>query len=267
MSSVAIIAGIIILLVALVCYAFAMQTIQHKREKRKRLLAALGSQARSFKFILTGCPEGFLTKDLKIIVLRSLVEVHEQLAQLEPGNTAHKQDIQQYSAAMADAQRTPPSDANISLASQQQIKEAKMSLEELHKFIFRLESNNRVSRNQADSYRSQIKQLVLKITVDGYILNGKAANQSGKTKLALHNFDLALKLLIRESKAGRFEALIAQLKGTCAELTEKLLAEEDDGLLPMSDEEREEQDALNDEWDKFSDDGSEGLWKKKQVYD
>jgi len=267
MSSVTVISGIIVLLAALVCYAFAMQTIQHKREKRKRLLAALTAQARSFRFILTGCPEGFLTKDLKIVVLKSLIEVHEQLAQLDPGNPNHKQDIQLFGTTLAETQRNPPSNANISLSSQQQIKEAKMSLEELHRFVFNMESNNRISRNQAEGYRAQIKQLVLKITADGYVLSGQNANQAGKTKLALHNFDLALKLLLREGKAGKFDALISQLKGICAELSEKLAEEESDGLLPMSDEEREEQESLNDEWDKFADDSSDGLWKKKQVYD
>lgn len=267
MSSVTVISGIIILLVALVCYAFAMQTIQQKREKRKRLLAALTAQARSFKFIMNGCPDDFLTKDLKTVLLRSLIEVHEQLAQLEPSNTTHRQDIQLFSSTMTEVQRKPPTNATAALASQQQIKEAKMSLEELHKFIFNMEGNSRISRNQADSYRSQIKQLVLKITVDGYILSGQNAKQAGKTKLALHNYDTALSLLLRDGKAGKFDTLIGQLKAISAELTEKLVEEEDDGMLPLSDLEREEQDSLNDQWDKFSDDTSSGVWKKKQIYD
>lgn len=265
MSSVTVITGIIILLAALVCYAFTAQTIQNKRERKKRLLAALKSQSRNFKFILNGCPDGFLTKDLKLILLRSLIDVSEQLSRLEPSEPQFSQDLKQYTQGLAEAQREAPSTTSVSIENPQQIKEVKMSLEELHRFIFNLEGQGRVTRNQGDAYRNQIKQLVLRITVDSYVINGQSAKQSGKTKLAHHNYDLALKLLAREGKPGVFTKKLQQLRAITEELKTQLSAEED--ASPLSTEELEAQSELTDEWDKFSEDSSEDIWKKKQVYD
>lgn len=265
MSSVTVITGIIVLLAALVCYAFVSQTLQNKREQKKRLLAALKSQSRNFKFILNGCPDGFLTKDLRLIVLRSLIDVSEQLTRLEPKEAQHGQDLKLFTQKLGEVQREAPNQAQGTLENPQQIKEIKMSLEELHRFIFTLEGQGRVTRNQGDVYRNQIKQLVLRITVDGYVINGQTARQSDKTKLALHYFDLALNLMLREGKPGMFDAKIQQMKALTEELGSQLSEEE--GAAPLSEEDAETQAALDDEWDKFSEGSSDSIWKKKQVYD
>lgn len=264
MSSVTVIAGIIVLLVALVCYAFIAQTAKQKAEQRKRLLSALKSQARSFKFILSGCPEGFLTKELKQAVLKSLIDVSEQLTRLDPKEPAYTQELKQFSELLSAAQREAPSAEQVSIDNPQQIKEVKMSLEELHRFVFKLEEQNKVSRNQADGYRNQIKQLVLRLTVDNYILNGHAARQNAKTKLALHNYDLALKLLIREGKPGAFDNTVQKLKELISQQTEKLAEETDD--VPLE-QDAETQESLAQEWDKFSEDNDSEAWRKKQFYD
>lgn len=263
MSSVTVIVGIVVLLAALVCYAFVSQSMQQKAEQRKRLLAALKSQHRSFSFILSGCPDGFLTKELKTIVLRSLIEVSEQLTRIDPKEPQHAQNLKQFTQTLAEVQREAPTSAQVSIENPQQIKEIKMSLEELHRFVFKLEEQQRVTRNQADGYRSQIKQLVLRVTVDGYMLHGHAARQSQKAKLALHYYDLALKLLIREGKAGSFDQKIQQLRELIKNMTEKLTEEEAAAPIAMEDGE----ESLGDEWSKFSEEASDDIWKKKQFYD
>lgn len=265
MSSVTVITGIIVILAVLVCYAFVAQTIQNKRERRKRLLAALKSQSRNFKFILDGCPDGFLTKDLKLVVLRSLIEVSEKLSREEPKEPQFGNDLKHYTERLAEAQREEPNPQRVAIENPQQIKEAKMSLEELHRFIFNLEGQNRVTRNQGDAYRNQIKQLVLQITVDGYFISGQSAKQAGKTKLALHYFDLAFKLLAREDKYGLFKNKSQQLQSLTEELKAQLSEEE--GEAALSSEELKAQSELTGEWDKFSGESDEDLWKKKQVYD
>lgn len=266
MSSVTVIIGIIILLASLVCYAFVAQAIQVKKEKRKRLLAALSSQLRNFKFVLSGCPDGFLSKELKSLVLRSLIEVCEQLSKLQPKDPTPQQDLQIYTQQLTDTQRSASQQIYTKLESPQQIKDVKMSLEELHRFVFNLEGQGRLTRSQGDVYRNQIKQLVLRVTVDGYTLNGQAAKQAQKTKLALHYYDLALKLLTRENQSGTFTDQISQLQAITEELGKQLTEEEKDAPLQRAESE-EAQAALDDEWSKFADDRDSAIWKKKQLYD
>ncbi len=261
MSSVNIIISIIVLLGILVCYAFIMQSLKQKREQRNRILAALKSRCRNFKFMLNGFPQGFLPRDLLLLVQRSLIDVCEQLAKLEPREPSHVQDLQMVSTQMAETQRHAKPVAQISLDNPQQLKEVKICLEELHRFIHQLETRTILSHNQAEGYRAMIKQLVLQITVDGYVMQGKIARQSSKTKLAFHYFDLALKLLLREGKAGQFTERIENLKTIQQELLKQLELEH----APVSDKEQAEAEEIASEWDKF--DSDEEVWKKKHAYD
>ncbi len=265
MSTVTVITGIIILLAALVCYAFVSQTIHNKREQKKRLLAALKSQSRNFKFILNGFPKGFLTKELRLIVLRSVIEVSEQLTRLEPNDQQYTQDLKLFTDMLGEAQREQPSQEQAAIETPQQIKEIKMSLDELHRFIFNLEGRGRLARKQADAFRNQIKQLVLRTTVDGYVMNGRTARQASKTKLAHHYYNLALKLLQREGKAGLYDGKIQNLRVITEELASQLSEEEQS--TPISAEDAETQAQLDSEWNKFSEDSTDSMWKKKQVYD
>lgn len=261
MSSVTVISLIIVLLATLVCYAFVSQTVQQKREQRKRLLAALKTQARSFKFVLSGCPTGFLTKELTLLLQRSLVEVSEQLTRVEPGDPGHAQDVQTYSSMLADTQRQTPTTGRPAITNPQQVKEIKMALEELHRFVFKQESAQKLTRAQADIYRNQIKQLVLQLTVDGYILNGMQAEAKDKIKLSVHYLDLAQKLMIREGRGGVFDQKISDIQSKIAHLKERMEVEG----ISQTEIDRNEQEELDEEWGKFGEDDE--IWKKKQIYD
>ena len=266
MSSVNIIASIIVLLAALVCYAFVAQTLRQKREQRKRVLTALKARSRSFKFMINGFPEGFLPRELTLLVQRCLIDVSEQLAKLEPREPSHMQDLQSITTQMTETQRTTKPNKPVALESTQQIKEVKICLEELYRFIHHQESKSAINKGQADNYRNQIKILTLQLTVDSYVAQGKAAAQASKIKLAAHYYDLALKLIAREARPGQFDQRVASLKTTYRQLMEQLTTDVDgDDHQPADEAEQAEQEDIADEWDKF--DSDEGSWKKKHVYD
>lgn len=263
MSSINIIATLIGLLGILVCYAFFSQTVQNKREQRKRILAGLKSRSRTFKFMLNGFPKGFLTKELTMLVQRSLVEVSENLARLEPRELTHKQDLEMATAALANTQRqAPQSGNNTKLETHQQIKEVKMCLEELHRFVHRLEDKGTTSKSQGEQFRNQIKQLVLQVTVDSYILQANTAHTNNKIKLALHYCTLAVNLMIRDGRGGKFDAKLAATRKHMRKLEASLHAEQEETVskrTPMQEENSEE-------WDKFNEEQQE--WgKKKNIYD
>ena len=264
MSTITVIIGIVVLLATLVCYAFVAQSLQNKREQRKRLLASLKNQNRALRFMLNGCPDTFLSKDLTMLIQRSLIDVHEQLTQVEPGESAHVQDLQVLSHNLSETQRNPAQTQVTQLSSLQHIKSSKMSLEEIHRFVHNLESNQRLTKAQANNYRTQIKQLILQATIDGYVLNGQNAQGNDKTKLALHYFDLALQLMQREGKGGLYHARAEQLEQAINELNIKLQAELQ--LNPNAGEIHED-DELDQEWDEFESSTKSDTWKKKQIYD
>ncbi len=263
MSSVVVITSLIVILAALVCYAFVTQTLAHRKQQRERLLGVLTAKIRNFKYMLNGFPQGFLPKDLTILVQRSLIDLYEQLVDLDGDNPLHKQELQAISLQLNETQRQARQQNPVSIESPQQIKEAKTCLEELHKFVFQLEAKGAVNRNNAEAYRGMIKQLVLQISVDSYLLSGRHAQTGGKIRLAIHYFTLAHKLLVKEGKSGQFDKKIASLAVTIKELEEKLIQEEPSAIVakapPPTDEEQQAA------WKKYN--NTDDSWKKKQVYD
>ena len=263
MSSIVIIVGIVVLLGALVCYAFFSQAVQQKQEQRKRLLAMLKGRMRTFKFMLNGFPKGFLSKDLTLLVNRSLAEVAEQLAKLEPNEPTHMQDFQLASSQLTDMRKQPGPHVPPKLETHQQIKEVRACLEELNKFIVRLEEKNAFAANQANAYRSQIRSLVTQVSVDGYEIHGKKAVTVNKIKLAEHYYNLALNLLIREANSSTYQERIQGLKKVLEEIRAQLA--EADPSANLSQDELSHQEGVQAEWDKMN--SGEDLWKKKNVYD
>lgn len=263
MSSVQVISTIIVLLAGLVCYAFISQTLRIKKEQRERLLALLKRRNNTFKFMLNGFPTGFLPKELTLLVQRSLIETCEQLSKLDSSTPTYQQDLQIISGQMSETQRQTGPQSQKRLENHQQVKEVKMCLEELYRFIHNQQQKGLIPSNQADAFSAQIKQLVLQITVDSYVLRGVASQQGEKFKLAYHYYDLAIKLLVREGKAGANDERIAELKALLPELAVKMAEEE--GSSAPSEQEIAEQSEMDSEWDKFGE--KEDFWKKKHAYD
>jgi hypothetical protein len=264
MSSVTVITSIIVLLAALVCYAFIAQTVSQKKQQRERLLMALKARVRNFKFMLSGFPAGFLPKELTLLVQRSLMQLLEQLTKLEP-NANHKQELQAVAQQMAETQRQPPPATSQSVQivdNPQRVREIKAGLEELYKFVFHLEGKRLLTRAQANIHRAMIRNLVLLLTVDSYVLHGRIAREKEKPRLAVHYFDLALKLMLKERANGQFEGRINQLRAAIADLDGGLLQDTPQASKDQPDD--SDQAGINDEWDKFS---QEQTWKKKQIYD
>lgn len=263
MSSVTIITSIIVLLAALLCYAFIAQTVNQKRQQRERLLQAMRTRARNFKFMLSGFPAGFLPKELTLLVQRSLIDVLETLTKLEPKNSAHADDLLAVTQQVSETQRATANPQHPgSIDNPQQVREVKACLEELYKFVFYLEGKRRMSRQQADGYRALIKQLVLQLTVDSYVLHGRVARDKNKLRLALHYFDLALKLMARERNSGLFDKRIAQLQTLVAELNAKQASEGQEAVTAQT---NDGESTISEEWDEFE--KEEKGWKKKQIYD
>lgn len=264
MSSVALISAIIVLLTLLVSYAFIVQNVANRRQQRARLANALKQRVRNFKYMLTGSPAQFLPKELTLLIQRSLIQILEQLKQLEPKVGQHRQDMELITLQMAETQKRQETPANTqSLQNPKHSAEIKACLEELYKFVYQLEGQKTMPRAQADAYRGMIKDLVLKLTIDSYVLHGRIAQDAGKPRLAIHYFDLALKLMIREGPGGQFDERIAQIRQLIKELQGLETTPEEQ--TPETPEEAAEKSQISSEWDKFQQ--QDAGWKKKQLYD
>ena len=253
MSAIYIVAIIIGVIGAAICYVYITQSLEKKRKQRQRLIHALKQRAKIFRYILSGFPPNFLTCELTLLVQRCLTDVLQQLARMEPKDKAHVEELALVATQMQATQQRSEDSKRPTLQSPQQVKDVKEHLQELYKFLMHLQKRGTIKRAEADDFGDQIKQLVLQISVDAYILQAKQAKQAGKTKLAIHYFTLAMKLIERDD-SGHYTAQKKKL--------EKIIAQ----LEALSDEVKPTPKAseVGDEWSEVKDQDS---WKKKNIYD
>jgi len=264
MSAFTIISVLTLLLTVLVAYVFIKQSIEKKRKQILRILRALKQRANDFKLLLNGFPENFLSKDLSELVIRCLMNVMEQLVQLEPNDSTHLESLSILSKQLEETKRRPKDSKRAKLENPQQVKEVKRLLQELNKFILHFKNKGSITPGQHKTYESQIKQLVIQMTVDNYIISAKQALSGGKTRLVVHYYTLAQKLLLRENAKGLYQNQIAKL----AEQIEKY-----EQLLSSETEEKSKtgtpsasQDEASSEWNKFDEEESEWT-QRKNIYD
>lgn len=264
MSSAGLITAIIVFLALLVSYAFVIQNLANRREQRARLAHALKQRVRNFNFMLTSSPAQFLPKELTLLVQRSLIQVLEQLIQLEPKVNQHRAEMRLIVKQMEETQSKGENPSvSKGLENPQHFGDIKACLEELYKFVYHLEGQKTLPRPQAEAYRRMIKNLVLKLTIDSYVLHGRIAQDSQKPRLAIHYFDLAVQLMLREGGESRFNERITQLRQAISKLEEP--EDTPSEQAAPTPEEAAEKTQISSEWDKFQQ--QDAGWKKKQIYD
>jgi len=263
--SIYVIAGVLLLLVCLAAYTFLSHSIEKRRIQRQRLITALRARRNSFRDLATGFPSGFLSNDLTTLLYRALIDGCEQLSRLEPKDPSHTEQLNLYTSLLAAQKETTQQRAR--LENPEQIKEARALLQELYKFVIQQSSLNLINSVQTEAYTDQIKRLVLQITVDGHVINARQSQQVGKTRLAIHHYTLARKLLLSENASHGFDKQIAQLDAVITKLEEKAI--QNGETVPSADSSDKHGEpspvASSKEWEQFEQNNAQ--WKKKNIYD
>ena len=253
MSTTAIIGLVALLLVVLVGVAIMLQTIEKNNKERRRLESSLKARARNFQHMLEGFPEGFLNKDLKLLVCRCLQEIYSQLHGLNPKNSAYKNNRATIDQQLQTIQEQPAGNSRVKLSDPAQIKEIQKLLQGLHSFIGKLSKSQKISNDQAKAYAFQVRNLMIQSTVDA-LMNGVNDSMSKrKPRLAIHYLHMIIDKLSKENGQGQYNEQVTQYKEMMKQLEQQAIEQE---------ERRKEAD---EEWDEINKD--DDSWKKKAIYD
>jgi len=257
MSTVAIVGIVITGLFILVSIAVATQTIEKNKKEKRRLHSGLTAKARNFEYMLNGFPDGFLSKDLQVLVCKCLLQVYEQLNQLEPGNKAFGKKLSQAKQKFEQVKNGANKDRRVALADAAQIKEVQKLLKLLFNFISKLREAKQLSGGESSAYARQIKQLMLQTSIDTLTQAKNQALSDKKPRLAIHHLKLIVDKLNKENTNGQYNNLINEHSSAL------------DQLIQHTDQEEiaaaERRKASDKEWDEVN--KADDSWKKKAIYD
>lgn len=273
MTQIYITIGVISIVAALVCYIFIRQTMSDKRQEKERLHRALVKRAKELLHMISAFPDDFLPQEIKVFIYRCVIDAYQQLSKLEPSDKQYVEALKVHSAQLEAVIRTPDSKKTVNLQSAAQINELKQYLTLLGRFSQKSAQRNNITQKQYSHYRMLIKGLNAKLAVDGYILSAKQATEINKRRLAIHYYELAKKLLTKETPPN-FQDQITRINAAMEPLMEMEALEKE--RLATEAASKKDTDDTNastapegtstedKEWAQFEEDSG---WKKKNVYD
>ncbi|WP_019530329.1 hypothetical protein [Dasania marina] len=253
MSTTIIIGLVAILLAVLVAVAIMMQTIEKNNKEKRRLEAALKSRARNFQHMLEGFPEGFLNKDLRLLVCQCLLEVYKQLKSVAPKNTTYSKNLNTVDQQVQTIKNQPDNNTAVQLTDPAQIKEIQKLLKSLHGFIGKLNKSKQLSNEQAKAYAQQVRNLIIRTSLDVLISGVNDAVSRKKPRLAIHYIHMIIDKLTKENGSGQYVEQIAAYKQQITELEQQALTQD------------EHMQEVAEEWDNATED--DATWKKNAIYD
>ena len=265
MSQIYIIAGILALISLLVCYIFIRQTIVKKKKEKARLQRALTKRAKFLIQTHESFPHGFLTVDLSILLLRSIVDTFEQLTQLVPDEAQYVEQFKLHTKKMEEAIKTGKEEPNDSIVdNSSQINELRQSLTQLGRFIQSWRQRGNISQKQFGVYKTQIKKLSVQLMVDNYMIIAAQAVENEKLKLGIHYFSLAKNLIIEEGLGNLKRKQLAIIEEQLPTLQSALDDETQKRAQETIAQEAEVAESEKGQWKDYEE---EADWKKKNLYD
>ncbi len=252
MTTTTIIIAIAAALFILVAVVFTLQQVEKSTRERQALAASLKSRNRSFQYLLDGFPDGFLSRDLKQLVCRCLLEGLEQLTRLEPRDPQLRQQQQQLQEKMAQLAQQADSTSYQPLTNPAQVQEVQKLLGSLANVVQKLGEGGRLQPAQSQHYGRQIRRLATRVALDAHVTAAQGATHEGKPRLAEHHYRLAVDKMLKDNADGFFAAQIVNFQQRIAALEQASTAQG-------------QAEAADDAWKSFGEEKQE--WQKKSLYD
>lgn len=258
MATSTIVIAVFACLFVLVAVTITLQQIEKANAKKSALIAALKAQTRNFQQLLEGFPEGFLSRDLKLLVCQCIGEGLEQLVRIDRTNPQHQQVQRQLNERVAQLQALPADQSQYqALNNPAQMQELQKLLNNLYNVVQRLYQNKRLNEAQAESYSKQVQRLATRLGLDTHLNIAQQALGERKLRLAIHHYGQAIEKMAKDNADGAFTAQIEAYRARCQEL---------DTLDQQLQKQQQTHSAANAEWEKTMK-PKEDLLQKKNVYD
>lgn len=203
---IAVLAGLFLLLIV----TFTLQQLEKNNREKSALIASLKGQARNFRYMLDGFPEGLLNRDLKLLVCQCIAETTSQLLRLDRKDPQIQQWQRELTEKMAQVQAQPATPGQYQvLTDPAQLQDVQKLLTSLFNVVQQLHKSNRLSPAQANSYAQQVARLNTRIAVDANLAAAQNAMQNGKPRLAAHYLGVAVDKMSKDNADNTYTEQIA----------------------------------------------------------
>ncbi len=242
-------------LVILLAIGFISHTLERSRLERARQIAELRSRLRYCDSVAAQLPGQFMSPELKSVLLtmqQNLLDKLQKLDRKESRYAGQLEDIQQQLASGELKIDNPP----VSLANEEQAREARLQLENLHKLLTQASKEGQIDKAALQQWSARIQQYLVTTALELFQSLARQGMQQGKPRVAKLQYERAIAYLQKQNDPAYAEHLVrlrVQLRDAehAVMRSEQTTTTDSSELVAGLDALEQDDDA----------------WKKKAVYD
>ena len=248
---------------SLVCAGIALIVFVQAREKarieRLRLATILQERYSNIQLILSNMPPQYMDNMLRVILREQSIITIKELSRIK-ASARHSEYIAEDEQKIQEIKQNATSYAPVTLDSAEKAREVRMLLQNLYKLLHLWQRKASISPDQAQQYMAHVGFLARQSKADLFSEKARQAANSGKPRVAIHNYHSAIETLKDVANHPEAAKNILNYREQMAALN-KIADRRSEEMK----QEAQEKIDTNEEWDEFLTPQDE--WKKKNSYD
>jgi hypothetical protein len=242
-------------IVILIAIGYTNHLLENSKLEKARIRADLSDRMRRCANLSRSLPGQFMSPALKLLLSQFELQLGERLLPLDKRNTALKARIDELRTMVALGESIVVANTPQQIVDENQAKEVRFQLENLHAQITRSTQEGQLSAAEAKRWMGEIRLMLVQLHIEFFTNLGQRAlqqQQPGQARLA---FERGVQYLRKQPDPARYESQLQQLEKLLARANALVLA----STKPTVDEPSELTEGLKSL--------EEDDWKKKNIYD
>lgn len=242
-------------------FAIYLQLKEQARIERLRKVALLNNQLRQVRRYLDELPAQYQPKDMRIWLYSRLIAICDELLSLQADEPLSRrrrflqEEMQQFQNSKEKRRAKP-------VVDEVQILELKRLFDSFNGYLQSAKSNKQIDDETFTRYDALLNWYRFKVNADHHAYQARQLFLTFKMDDAIAEYKLAIEQLKPVEESAEAAAMILQFQDTIKEIEEDLeLQRREAELEAASKEDEAAEDELDDEWQKFMQDGD--FQKKK----
>ncbi|MFI8482639.1 hypothetical protein ACIGCM_18890 [Pseudomonas sp. NPDC078700] len=247
-----IVGGIGLLLVI----AYINHAVENSKLEKARLKAELNDRVRRCAEVSESMPGQLMSPNLKLILAQIQVRYSERLLATDKANSTLKESIATLKQLIAQGESIPVKNAPVKILTEQQAKQTRFILENLHSQITRAGQDGTLAAAEAKQWLQHIPTLLTQLHIEYFSNMGQRAmqqNQPGQARLA---FERGVQYLRKQNDSARYSATLKTFQEQL-EIANNLVLNQAPAAAETDSELTQGLESV----------GSDEDWKKKNIYD
>ncbi|SNS99544.1 hypothetical protein [Pseudomonas segetis] len=240
----------------LLIIAYINHAVENSKLEKARLKAELNDRIRRCAEVSESMPGQLMSPNLKLLLSQIQQAYSERLLAKDKANTRLKESIAELQQLVAQGESIPVKNPPVKILNEQQAKQTRFILEDLHSQITRAGQDGILPAAQAKQWLQQIPPLLTQLHIEYFGNIGQRAlqqNQAGQARLA---FERGVQYLRKQNDPARYSAALKQFQ--------EQLQIANNLVLNQTPAPVDENSELNQGLESI---GSDEDWKKKNIYD